>query len=274
MIDLAAARDLKLTLAEGSEGTLRALAAAQALIGSIEDEYGVLTATNPAEPPYIPSPTLTLGYFDPHCQRQPVTLDVAIKHAQAKAINSEGDPAGVEHQQLAEWLQELKDRRGLNEPGMADDELIRLGVAGGHTEHCAKRLVWGDGACECGLLPLAEAPPPKPQTVTEWQVAIYQYALAKGWYDNDTRTFGDNCALFTSEISEAYDEYRNGHEVTETYFNPDKPEKAEGVPTELADCVIRILDFCQRVGIDLQAIMEQKHAYNLTRAYRHGNKRT
>lgn len=221
MIDLAAARDLKLLLQEGGPGTLRAQAAAEALIESIEDEYGVLTATNPANPPYIPLP---LG-------SQPPT-------------------------------------------DIADEELIRLGVAGGHTEHCAKRLVWGDAVCECGLVPLAEDPPPQPQTITEWQVAIYQYALAKGWYDNDTRTFGDNCALFTSEISEAYDEYRNGHEVTETYFNPDKPEKAEGVPTELADCVIRILDFCQRAGIDLQAIMEQKHAYNLTRSYRHGNKRT
>lgn len=23
----------------------------------------------------------------------------------------------------------------------------------GHTDHCAKRLVWGDGACECGQVP-------------------------------------------------------------------------------------------------------------------------
>ena len=63
-------------------------------------------------------------------------------------------------------------------------------------------------------------------------------------------------------------------ETGETYFDPEKPNKPEGVPTELADVIIRILDFCEWAGIDLQAIMEQKHAYNLTRAYRHGNKRT
>tara|TARA_Y100000310_G_scaffold127207_1_gene126250 strand:- start:865 stop:1392 length:528 start_codon:yes stop_codon:yes gene_type:complete len=113
-----------------------------------------------------------------------------------------------------------------------------------------------------------------PQTLREWQEAIHTYACDKGWWDNDERTFGDLCTLFTSEISEAYEEYRNGHEVTETYFNEDKPGKPEGVPTELADCVIRILDYCQRVGIDLQAIMARKHAYNQKRPYRHGNKRT
>lgn len=117
-------------------------------------------------------------------------------------------------------------------------------------------------------------PSEEPQTIREWQKAIHDYAVGKGWWDNDNRTFGDLCILFASEISEAYEEYRNGHEVTETYFAPEKPEKPEGVPTELADCVIRILDYCQRVGIDLQAIMAQKHAFNLKRPYRHGGKRT
>ena len=70
-----------------------------------------------------------------------------------------------------------------------------------------------------------------------------------------------------------YEEWRNGHDVTENYFNESKPDKPEGVPTELADVVIRILDYCGRVGIDMQSIMAQKHAFNLQRPYRHGNKR-
>lgn len=129
---------------------------------------------------------------------------------------------------------------------------------------------------------------PGPHTIREWQTTIHEYAKSKGWYDNDIRTFGDMCSLFTSEVSEAYEEYRNGHEVTETYYKDEHGEtfpqredgtsppgmKPEGVPTELADVVIRILDYCERVGIDLQAIMVEKHAYNETRSYRHGGKRT
>lgn len=112
-----------------------------------------------------------------------------------------------------------------------------------------------------------------PTTITGWQKAIHQYAKDKGWWDKP-RAIGDIFILFTSEVAEAYEEYRNGHEVTETYFKPDAPNKPEGVPTELADVVIRILDFCEWAGIDLQAILAQKHAYNLTRSYRHGGKRT
>ena len=118
----------------------------------------------------------------------------------------------------------------------------------------------------------ANASSDNPQSIRDWQTAIHEYAKDKGWWDSE-RSFGDLCSLFHSEITEAYEEYRNGHEVTETYFNDAKPEKPEGVPTELADVVIRILDFCGYAGIDLQEIIEQKHSYNLTRAYRHGGKR-
>lgn len=128
--------------------------------------------------------------------------------------------------------------------------------------------IWPGGGAE----PEAASPKP-PQTINGWAKAIHQYAKDKGWWDKP-RAIGDIFMLFTSEVAEAYEEYRNGHEVTETYFDPEKPNKPEGVPTELADVIIRILDFCEWAGIDLQAIMEQKHAYNLTRAYRHGNKRT
>lgn len=31
-----------------------------------------------------------------------------------------------------------------------DLELIDLLIRNHHTEHCAKRIVWGDGYCECG----------------------------------------------------------------------------------------------------------------------------
>ena len=49
--------------------------------------------------------------------------------------------------------------------------------------------------------------------------------------------------------------------------------KPEGVASELADTVIRIADMCGALGIDLEAAIVAKVAYNAGRPYRHGGKR-
>lgn len=99
-------------------------------------------------------------------------------------------------------------------------------------------------------------------------------------------------ALITTEVAEAIEEIRNGRAVDETWYkNPPltaeklaavaddlragrvtvpKPLKPEGVPSELADIVIRAMDFAEEFGIDLAAAVEEKISYNKTREYRHG----
>ena len=53
------------------------------------------------------------------------------------------------------------------------------------------------------------------------------------------------------------------------YEDGDKPC---GIPSELADVVIRILDFCESKNIDLESIIIEKMKYNESRPYKHGNK--
>lgn len=108
-------------------------------------------------------------------------------------------------------------------------------------------------------------------TVNEYVALAYNNAVEKGWHEKD-RTIGDLICLMHSELSEALEEHRNGKAPNEIYFNPEKPTKPEGIPVELADCVIRIFDFCGKYDIDLQKVINDKMIYNQSRPHRHGNK--
>lgn len=82
-------------------------------------------------------------------------------------------------------------------------------------------------------------------------------------------------ALITTEVTEAIEEIRHNHAITETYYLNTEPEdnpKPEGVPSELADVVIRCLSLAGEIGLDLGAIIVEKLAYNETRAQKHGGK--
>lgn len=77
---------------------------------------------------------------------------------------------------------------------------------------------------------------------------VHQNAVEHGWWEEE-RSFGEVIALIHSELSEALEEYRNGHAVTEIYYNGDKPE---GVPVELVDVAIRLLDVVGKNGWELK----------------------
>ena len=101
----------------------------------------------------------------------------------------------------------------------------------------------------------------------EIQDDVYKNSVEHGWHDKE-RSFGDVIALIHSELSEALEEYRNGK--PDVYEENGKPE---GILVELADAVIRIMDFFGEVNADLEEVIIYKHNYNRTRSYRHGNKK-
>jgi hypothetical protein len=104
---------------------------------------------------------------------------------------------------------------------------------------------------------------------------VHQTAVEHGWWEGGERSLGDQFANFHCELSEAWEEYRDGHPLTEIriHIDPKKGEGPVGFPIELADLLIRVFDTAAAYHIDLDLAFCTKAAYNKTRPYRHGGKK-
>ena len=90
------------------------------------------------------------------------------------------------------------------------------------------------------------------------QRLAFETARDAGWHD-EPRGFPTAIALMHSELSEALEAHRRD-------MMDDKLTHRMGVEVELADCLIRILDTAEEMGLDLGAAVVEKNRYNRTRA--------
>jgi NTP pyrophosphatase (non-canonical NTP hydrolase) len=125
--------------------------------------------------------------------------------------------------------------------------------------------------------------------LAEMTAEVREVNIEKGWRVPEggpgDNSFGDYVALLTEELGEmtkAYRKYRLD-DATAAPCNVvagqcfvhgraatcDRP-KPEGVGSEMADVLIRLLDTADVFGIDLAAEYARKVAYNRTREFQHG----
>lgn len=124
----------------------------------------------------------------------------------------------------------------------------------------------------CTLTPIEETPPASTGSLNDLGDEILENNVAKGWVvPGVERNFGEQMALITSEVSEAYEHHRDGRGDTEVFYTEEG--KPDGVPIEMADVIIRILGFCAEREIDIDGAVRVKMAFNKTRPYRHGGKK-
>ena len=90
---------------------------------------------------------------------------------------------------------------------------------------------------------------------------ISQFMQAQGFWESDNT--GEKIALMHSELSEALEADRKN-------LDAEHIPGFTGVEEELADVIIRILDFAGHHNLRLGEALSAKITYNLTRPFKHG----
>ena len=117
---------------------------------------------------------------------------------------------------------------------------------------------------------------------------IYETNVKKGFWDKEFN-MGEKLMLITSELSEALevdrkDENKSVPGGIKSYMSSLKSNEddkfkplfeswvKDTLPDEFADVIIRVLDLCGHLEIDIDWHIRMKMKYNQLREYKHGKK--
>lgn len=98
----------------------------------------------------------------------------------------------------------------------------------------------------------------------------YKTHVEKGWTASakpeDLNWRGNQFMLMVGELAE-------GHEAVRKELKDDKLTARLGEEVELADCIIRIMNYSRQRGLDVASALVEKARFNEGREYMHGGKK-
>ena len=124
--------------------------------------------------------------------------------------------------------------------------------------------------------------------LNEIRDAIHNNSVVKGFWNEPNTNITEKIMLVVTELSEAVEAMRKldvnelivgivqCNEIISDFDTTGYSEHnfktfiKDSVGDEFADSIIRILDLCGRLGIDIEGHIKYKMEYNSTRPYMHG----
>ncbi len=115
------------------------------------------------------------------------------------------------------------------------------------------------------------------KTIDQIADMVHANAVAHGFHpagQSEREFINEQICNLHGEVSELHDAWRSGK--LRDFCDKAPAMLAAKIPPltcieeEYADIVIRALDQCRHLGVDIAQAIEIKHAYNVTREFKHG----